>query len=77
MNTIIKPFIKLKDFSCSPYALVAYGRVPIPATMQTPPYYAISLFLKDVHEPVLITYETQEERDTDYAIVEKSVDELR
>lgn len=62
-------FIQLKDLSFSIPHLVAVGKMPIPATMQTPAYYAVSIWLKDLKEPLIITYATEDEREAEYQMI--------
>ncbi len=38
----------------------------IPATPASEPYYAIYIYVTDVPNPIMIPYETKEERDTKY-----------
>lgn len=76
METKIQKFIELKDVSFTPYAVIAYGKTVIPATMQTPDFPAISIWLRDLKEPLLITYSDAEERDAEFQIVRDAVSAL-
>ena len=66
-------FVALKDISIDPYAIVAFARLTIPANLQTPEFYAIQVWLRDVKEPVAVTYEDIAERDADLELVKDSV----
>lgn len=66
MEHVTREIIYLEDIAVERACLVAVGRFTIPATLQTNEMYAISLYLKDVREPVGITYKTKEERDEVY-----------
>ncbi len=58
-------FIKLKDVTIRAESVVAYGEMKIPQTLQTPEFFALSVWLKDGKEPIVATYESEEERDAD------------
>jgi hypothetical protein len=75
-QTTIKPFVELKDVSFSPYAVVAYGRSVVPQTMQTPEYPTLTIWLRDTKEPITAIYETEEERNNEYAIIKEAVNSL-
>ncbi len=70
-------FVDLKDVSLSPYAVVAYGKLTVPATMQSPAYPAITLWLRDVREPIMITYISEEQRDEDIQKLRAAIDRAR
>jgi len=58
-------FIKLKDVTIRADAILAYGEMKIPQTLQTPEFFALSVWLKDNREPIVATYESEKERDAD------------
>jgi hypothetical protein len=76
MSTVMKPFCHLKDVSFSAYDIVAYARSIVPATLQTPLYYGLSIRLQNVFEPITVTYNTEAERDAEYEVITKAVLEL-
>lgn len=65
--------IVMKDIIFNLNNLVAYAKITIPETMQTPVYYAISLFLSNVHDPIMLTYNTIEERDKEYSHITTTI----
>lgn len=69
----IRPFVHLKDLSFEPESVYAYGKMTIPSTLKTPNYYAIALWFYEGKEPLTVTYETEEERDSELDIVVKYV----
>lgn len=66
-------FIELKDVSFAPTDLVAYGKITIPPTMQTPQMYALSIYLRGFNQPLIVTYEELEARDEEYGIIKQAV----
>ena len=62
-------FIKLKDVTIRSESIVAFGEMKIPQTMQTPEFFAISVWLAEGKEPIVATYESEEERDADFEII--------
>jgi hypothetical protein len=69
-------FINLKDVSVKPCAIVAYGKMTLPETLQTPQFYAISLWLKDVKEPIVVTYVDVAERDAELDLIDEALKKL-
>lgn len=56
-------FVDIKDITFRVDDVVAFGTMTIPATMQTPELYAISIWLRGVKEPIGVSYATEDERD--------------
>jgi hypothetical protein len=76
MQTTIQPFVDLKDLSFNPYAVVAYGKGIIPQTMQTPEMPTLTVWLRDVPQPLIITYATEQERDAEFEAIKTAVNSL-
>jgi hypothetical protein len=66
--------IQTKDVAFRSEDFIAIGSVPVAATMQTPEYFGISLWLRGVSEPIFITYNTAEERNDTYQDILNYVD---
>ncbi len=66
-------FITIKDATFKKDLIAAFGKYFIPATMQTPEYFAISFWLLYVKEPIIITYASADERDQAYDELLKSM----
>ena len=73
MSHTIQGFVHLKDVSFTPYAVVAYSKSIIPQTIQTPQYPALTIWLKDVPQPIIAAYETEQERDAEFAMITQAV----
>lgn len=69
-------FVELKDVAVDTRAIVAFGKLIIPATLQTPEAYALTVWLADVPEPITATYSELKERDEQYELVKKSTSAL-
>lgn len=70
----MKPnFTIVKDVAFNNNALVAFGKYFIPATMQTPEYAAIILWLSNLKEPIIVTFDAEEDRDQAYDKLLKSM----
>jgi hypothetical protein len=67
------PFIELKDVSIDPRFVLAFGKMTIPQTMQTPEMYGITIWVSDIKDAIVITYEELEERDSQLAIIKKAI----
>jgi hypothetical protein len=70
-------FIKLNDIEVDPYAVIAYGVAVLPETRQSEEYYVLTLWLRDVKEPVMITYDSVLKRDNDLETVRERINALR
>lgn len=70
------PFIQLKDVSFDPRAVLAYGKMTIPQTLQTPEMFGISIWISDIREAIVITYEDVEERDAQFVLIKKGIEAL-
>lgn len=66
-------FITVKDATFKKDLIAAFGKYTIPATLQTPEYFAISFWLIYVKEPIIITYASADERDQAYDELLKSM----
>ena len=56
-------YINLKDSIIKKYSINAVTKTVIPATNFTPKYFAMCVYIGNV-EPIVHTYETEEERDS-------------
>jgi hypothetical protein len=65
-------FVELKDVAVDIRSIVAFGKITIPATLQTPEAYALTVWLADVPEPITATYGEIKERDEQYDLVKKT-----
>ena len=72
-QTTINGFIELKDVDIDPYKVIAYGKMPVPATLQTQEMYALSIWLDDVPAPIIITYTDEAERDAEFITVRTAI----
>lgn len=70
-------FVELKDVSLDPRFILAYGKMTIPQTMQTPEMYGITVWMADVREPIVITYEDEKERSEQLVLIKTAVEALR
>lgn len=64
-------FVELKDVAIDVRSVIAFGKLTIPATLQTPEAFALSVWLADVNEPITATYSDLKERDEQYALIKK------
>lgn len=69
-------FISLKDVTIDARAIIAFGKITIPQTLQTPEAYAMSIWVADIKEPIVVTYEKLEERDAQFGLINKTIIEL-
>lgn len=67
--------VNIKDVTFKLSHLIAYGTMTVPGTLQTPEMYAISLWIKDIAEPIIVTYETIDERNTHISTIETAYEE--
>lgn len=65
-------FVELKDVSVDIRSIIAFGKLTIPATLQTPEAYALTVWLADVPEPITATYGEAKERNDQYDLVKKA-----
>jgi hypothetical protein len=65
-------FVELKDVAVDTRSIVAFGKLTIPATLQTPEAFALTVWLADVREPITATYVEVTERDEQYALLKKA-----
>lgn len=69
--------LELKDISLDPYCVVAYNRYTISGTLQTPEIPAITVWLSGIHEPIIATYASEDERNKDYESLKEAVKRSR
>jgi hypothetical protein len=69
-------FISLKDVTIDARAIIAFGKITIPQTLQTPEAYAMSIWVADIKEAIVVTYEKLEERDEQFVLINKAVNAL-
>jgi hypothetical protein len=69
-------FVELKDVTVDARSIVAYGKVTIPQTMQTPEMYALTIWLADVPEPITATYAEVKERDEQLHLIKTTINSL-
>lgn len=65
-------FVELKDVAVDTRSIIAFGKLIIPATLQTPEAFALTIWLVDVAEPITATYGEAKERDEQYELVKKA-----
>lgn len=68
-------FIHLQDATIRVEAVSAIARSIIPATNYTPEYYTIIVYLVGCAQPLLHTYETEEERNSVFEELKGTLDE--
>jgi hypothetical protein len=73
---MVNKFIGLKDVTIDARAIIAFGKITIPQTLQTPEAYAMSIWVADIKEPIVVTYEKLEERDEQFVLIQKIITEL-
>jgi hypothetical protein len=73
---MVNKFISLKDVTIDARAIIAFGKITIPQTLQTPEAYAMSIWVADIKEPIVVTYEKLEERDEQFVLINKTITEL-
>jgi hypothetical protein len=69
-------FVELKDVTIDARSIVAYGKVTIPQTMQTPEMYALTIWLADVREPITATYDVVKEREEQFQLIKTTINTL-
>ncbi len=65
--------IDLKDLIFDRFDMVAFGKMTIPQTMQTPEMYALSIYLRGFTQPLIVTYEDVKERDKEYDVIKTAI----
>ena len=65
-------FVELKDVAIDSRSVVAFGKITIPATLQTPEAFALTVWLADVREPITATYTELKERNDQYDLIKKA-----
>jgi hypothetical protein len=65
-------FVELKDVAVDARSIVAFGKLTISATLQTPEAFALTVWLADVREPITATYADVKERDEQYTLIKKA-----
>ena len=73
---MVNKFISLKDVTIDARAIIALGKITIPQTLQTPEAYAMSIWVADIKEPIVVTYEKLEERNEQFVLIQKTIMEL-
>jgi hypothetical protein len=73
---MVNKFIGLKDVTIDARAIIAFGKITIPQTLQTPEAYAMSIWVADIKEPIVVTYEKLEERNEQFVLIQKTITEL-
>ena len=73
---MVNKFIGLKDVTIDARAIIAFGKITIPQTLQTPEAYAMSIWVADIKELIVVTYEKLEERDEQFVLIQKIITEL-
>jgi hypothetical protein len=62
-------FVELKDVSIHIGSIIAFGKITIPQTLQTPEAYALTIWLADVPEPITATYTEEAERNAQLQLI--------
>ena len=73
---MVNKFISLKDVTIDAREIIAFGKITIPQTLQTPEAYSMSIWVADIKEPIVVTYEKLEERDEQFVLIQKIITEL-
>ena len=68
-------FIHLKDSTIKLSKVTAITKGVMPATNFTPTYYTMIVCLEDVAQPIVHTYETEEERNEIFTEFRDALDE--
>lgn len=68
-------FIHLKDSTIKLTDVVAVTKSVVPETNFTPTYYAMCVYLKGIAQPIIHTYETEEERNEIFTEFRDTLDE--
>ncbi len=70
-------FLVLKDFECAPDEIVAHALSVVPRSLNTPEYPTISIWLRNVREPITILYDDEESREKDLVLLRKAIEVVR
>ena len=68
-------YLHLKESTIKLSEVIAITQTVIPATMHTSEYYAMAVYLKGISQPLVHTYETEEERNEIFEEVRDALDE--
>lgn len=68
-------FIVLKDSTIRVSEIVAVTKSTILATLNTPEYYAMNIYLKNIPQPIVHIYTDEEERQETYTLVLQTLQE--
>lgn len=68
-------YLHLKESTFKLNKVVAITKLSLPATMQTPEYYVVAVYLDGVDQPLIHTYESVEERDEVFSEIREALDE--
>lgn len=68
-------FIVLKDSTIRVSEIVAVTKSTILATLNTPEYYAMNVYLKNIPQPIVHVYTDEEERQETYTLVLQALQE--
>lgn len=66
--------VDLKDISLKGGNVLGVAKMLIPSTNHTPEYYGITIWLEDTKEPIIATYEDEEERDIEFDKVRNAME---
>lgn len=67
-------FVKIKDLTFKLGKVYGIGKLIVPENRQTPEYYGISLWFEGAPEPIIVTYEQEEDRDHDLDVIYKALE---
>lgn len=70
-------YIHLKESTIKSSEVLAVTKNIIPATNFTPQYFAMAVYVKGINEPIVHTYEDEEERDEVFAELREALDECK
>ena len=68
-------FLHSQDSSIKAEAVIAVTKSVIPTTAYTPVYHTVCVYLEDLQQPIVHTFETEEERDAMFNAFISSLDE--
>lgn len=68
-------YLHLRESTFRIDKVVAITKLTLPATMQTPEYYVVAVYLDGVDQPLIHTYESLEERDEVFSEIREALDE--
>lgn len=67
-------YLHLKESTFNLSKVIAMTKTVIPATVHTPEYYAMVIYLEGVTQPIVHTYEQEQERDEIFESVRENLD---